>query len=200
MKGTTMKHIAALATIAVFCGSAHAIDVGTWNSIDDTVELGLWTEYYNGGAGQPGCEIEAVDVTDMQWEIDGLVIPDGGGPEVEWNGTVATYTTYYDSGLLELFDAAGLWGDGALFETVHAWVVAEVDYADPNNPVYLGGTMDGEGYYGDYTVMFYAEVMRTAEYDWGHEGTVDYLEVCVVPAPAVLTLLAAGLLARRRRR
>lgn len=195
-----MKRISAIAVAALICGSAYAIDTGTWNSIDNTVELGLWEEIYNGGAGQPGCEISAWDNTGMQWEIFELVIPDGGGPETEWNGTVATYTTYYEGATLSLLNAPDLWGDGAAFGDAWAWVVAEVDYADPDNPVYLGGSIDGEGYFGDYTASFYAEVMRTAEYDWGHEGTVDYLAITIVPAPATLMVLAAGVLPRRRRR
>ena len=193
--------------LALFtAATAQAVVIGSWNSIDDPLLTGSWEESYGpDGAGQPGCVLAAYDMDESQWSLSELYIPDGGGAETSWDGDVATYVTDYvsldpDYGELKLFEAPGMWGDAVTFFDVLATVTAQVDYADPDNPVYLGGTIEGTGTYDVYTASFYAEVMRTGFDELGHWGDVTYLELTIVPAPGAFVLLAVAGAPRRRRR
>jgi len=168
---------------------------GAWTSLDDPLATGEWTETYGaGGPGQPGCVLAAADSDGAQWSLGHLYIPADGGAEVTWDGTVATYTTAYTTDLaasggqpafLELLEVPELWGDGWKFEYVEATVTARVDYGyEP--PLYVGGEIVGSGAGAGLAVDFYGEVDETGGDAAGHWGTVDYLEVTVLPEAAVL--------------
>jgi len=192
------------------CAAALATDTGNWMSGPDPLLTGTWDETYGpNGPGQPGCYVMAQSTgTPAQWTLEYLYIPEGETPDVTWEGNIATWVTDYESDLalsggipatLALADEPAMWGMGTAFEYVTAVVTAQVDYTDPDNPVYLSGVIDGSGLSGDLTAMFHADLAETYGFRTpGHGGDVTYLELTIIPEPTALALLAVGLLIRRR--
>jgi hypothetical protein len=182
------------------------LTTGAW-----PVSAGTWAEVYGpGGAGQPGSLILGF-ASDGIWGMVNLAIPPGGGPTTAWNGTVATFTTTYqdDGRNPQLCLGNGPWGQSQCFnDQLVATVVASLDFADPSNPVYLGGTILGKGFNPDGYAQFYAVLIRQGVIapggtlgsiqfpDGGHWGVAQDVWVATgtqVPEPATLLLVTTAL-------
>ena len=165
---------------------------GTWDTDTSGLLTGSWVELFGpAGPGQPGAELSAEADDAMQWMLSGIHILSPAVGNDNGDGTI-TYTTDYgnenDPGMsaLVLAEAPTLWGDAMTFTNLVVTVEATVDMA---TGMYLGGAFNGSA---DGTlnaagvrILIGGPLSETAVYQDpdppGHEGTVDYLEVTILP-------------------
>jgi cysteine-rich repeat protein len=145
------------------------------DGLNGALELGTWTETFNGGnPGQSGNIFSAKGETD-QWNVTGLTLQDGA-KLISNEGGVQRYKTAYSGGTLTI-QADNAWGDEIIVTNVHGTIFADKSPEGLHSMIVFEGKVDSTTQ--PYNVMMFGEfkgmpeMIIENEEEIGHTGPID---------------------------
>jgi len=189
----------------LFCAQLWAVDLGQWNNTTDallnediytTLGIGQWTENFVGSWGV-GSWVQGSATNsngNLIWALDGPTI-EAGYPsafsDTNSDGYIDMIRTHYQGGIVTLYDAPGLWGNGVVFTCVDTLIE---DHVNPFLSTYEYGFVWCQAVNESLglTVNLYARVIECSVAEQSHSGELTELTMEIVPEPNAIGLLTLG--------